>query len=66
VGLGDVSQQIPLELTLAFPSLVIFPPDAAVVWVISFTQLVVTTGVVAFLVQTVKQFMEHINIPTII
>jgi hypothetical protein len=64
--LDDVSQQTPLELTWAFPSLVILPPVVTDVWVISLISLVVTTGVVDFFIQKVKQSKEQIKRPTII
>jgi len=59
VGLSDVFQQIPLEVTSAPPSSVTFPPADAVVWVIPETTVVVTTGRSVFSLQEVKQ----INVP---
>lgn len=40
VGLAIVLQQIPLEVTVAPPSFVMFPPLEAVVWVIEFADVV--------------------------
>ena len=45
VGLGDVLQQTPLEVTAAPPSEVIFPPEVAEVVVILDTIAVVTVGI---------------------
>jgi hypothetical protein len=66
VGLADVSQQTPLEVISALPSLMIFPPAAAVVWVISLISLVDTIGAVAFFLQKLKQSKEQIKRPIII
>lgn len=44
VGDGLVLQQMPLAVTVAPPSLVIFPPETAVVIVIVDTEVVVTVA----------------------
>ena len=46
VGFWDVLQQIPLTVTAAPPSLVMFPPLVAVVEVIADMAVVVSTGIV--------------------
>ncbi len=55
VGFSAVFQQTPRDVTSAEPSSVIFPPDDAVVCVISVALVVVATGkVVAFFLHSVK------------
>jgi hypothetical protein len=48
VGFSELFQQTPLEVTSAFPSLVTFPPDVALVCVIPLTLVVVKTARVGF------------------
>jgi hypothetical protein len=45
VGLAIVAQQIPFAVMVPPPSLVIFPPDIAVVCVIEVTAVVVKVGI---------------------
>jgi hypothetical protein len=59
VGVWFVPQQTPRAFTAAQPSLVIFPPQVAVVWVIYITAVVVNTGLPSFL----QPFRKSRNIP---
>jgi hypothetical protein len=61
VGFSELFQQTPLEVTSAFPSLVTFPPVVAVVCVTLVALEVVTTGVVGFFLQAVKQSVKLIK-----
>jgi hypothetical protein len=61
VGFSELFQQTPLEVTSAFPSLVTFPPDVAVVCVIPVTMVVVTTGRVGFGLQEVRNTVRIIK-----
>ena len=57
VGVLFVLQHTPLDKTVTPPSLVIFPPDVPVVWVMAVTDVVVSTGWVglSFLHELIKK-----------
>jgi hypothetical protein len=56
VGLSSVPQQIPFAVISPPPSLIILPPEVAVVYAISVTSFVVTSGGLAlsFLQELIK------------
>jgi hypothetical protein len=64
VGAGVVAQQIPRSVMVPPPSLVMFPPDDAVVEVIDATAVVVKDGITALVVK-VKSFPYAVPSPLV-
>jgi hypothetical protein len=64
VGLGEVLHTIPLAVTAAPPLLVIRPPDAAEIVVISVTDVVLIVGVTGEAVSLTANWKVEVSVPS--